>query len=104
MAEADATIEYFKKREMKALLCFLISCYRTIVSPLLHSITGPGCGCRYEPTCSQYVETAIQEHGVFKGMGLGIKRVFRCHPWGGCGFDPVPARTLADAAYQTKRI
>jgi putative membrane protein insertion efficiency factor len=48
-----------------------------------------GC-CRYEPTCSHYVEEAVCTHGFIRGMALGTRRVLRCHPWGGAGFDPVP--------------
>ena len=46
--------------------------------------------CRYLPTCSEYAMEAITRHGVGRGLRLGAKRVCRCHPWGGDGFDPVP--------------
>lgn len=48
--------------------------------------------CRYAPTCSHYTDEAIAEHGLFTGSWLGVKRICRCHPWGGHGFDPVPSR------------
>ena len=62
----------------------LIKMYQLIISPWL----GPK--CRYTPTCSHYATEALKKHGVFKGMWLAIKRISRCHPWGGSGYDPVP--------------
>ena len=49
----------------------------------------PKC-CRYEPTCSMYTYQAIEKFGIIKGIYLGTKRILRCHPWGGSGYDPVP--------------
>jgi putative membrane protein insertion efficiency factor len=46
--------------------------------------------CRYQPSCSAYAITALQRYGALKGGWLALKRIFRCHPWGGQGFDPVP--------------
>ncbi|MEL6357071.1 MAG: membrane protein insertion efficiency factor YidD, partial [Bacteroidota bacterium] len=48
--------------------------------------------CRYQPTCSHYAIEAIEKWGIFKGTWLAIKRVTRCHPWGGSGYDPVPKK------------
>jgi putative membrane protein insertion efficiency factor len=62
----------------------LIKLYQWILSPLL----GPK--CRFTPTCSQYAIEALKKHGVFKGLWLTVKRLGRCHPWGGHGYDPVP--------------
>ncbi len=62
----------------------LIKLYQTLISPLF-----PG-SCRYTPTCSQYGIEAIRKYGPFKGGGLTLKRIGRCHPWGGHGHDPVP--------------
>jgi hypothetical protein len=62
----------------------LIKLYQWIVSPML----GPK--CRFTPTCSQYAIEALKKHGVFKGLWLTVKRLSRCHPWGGHGYDPVP--------------
>ncbi len=62
----------------------LIRAYQLLLSPLL------GASCRYTPTCSQYGLEAIQKYGPFKGGWLTIKRIARCHPWGGHGHDPVP--------------
>ena len=63
---------------------FLIKIYQWIISPWL------GSKCRYTPTCSQYGIEALKKHGIFKGSWLTIKRISRCHPWGGHGHDPVP--------------
>ncbi|MBK7098525.1 MAG: membrane protein insertion efficiency factor YidD [Sphingobacteriales bacterium] len=62
----------------------LIKFYQWIISPLL----GPK--CRFTPSCSQYSLEAFKKHGVFKGFCLSLKRISRCHPWGGHGYDPVP--------------
>lgn len=68
---------------MKLLLA-LIRCYQYAISPLL------GCNCRFSPSCSNYTAEAIEKYGAFKGVGLGLKRILRCHPWHPGGFDPVP--------------
>ena len=65
-------------------LLLLIKIYQWTISPLL----GPK--CRYTPSCSHYAAEALQKHGLFKGGWLAIKRIARCHPWGGSGHDPVP--------------
>jgi len=69
---------------LKFLLIIPIKIYQILISPLL----GPH--CRFTPTCSQYAVEAIEKHGSIKGIWLAIKRIARCHPWGGCGHDPVP--------------
>jgi len=75
---------------MLFLLTAPIFLYRIAVSPVLHVLAGPGAGCRFTPTCSDYAAQAVTLHGPFKGTKLAIKRILRCHPWGGCGYDPVP--------------
>lgn len=50
--------------------------------------------CRFEPSCSHYMQQAVMTHGVLRGGWLGAKRFGRCHPWGGSGFDPVPPVVL----------
>jgi len=62
----------------------LIKCYQWIVSPWI----GPK--CRYTPSCSEYGVQALKKYGLFKGGWLTLKRISRCHPWGGHGYDPVP--------------
>ena len=69
---------------MRALLILLVRAYQVTLSPLFS-----GC-CRFEPSCSNYMIEALQRHGVFKGLYLGIRRLLRCHPFGGSGYDPVP--------------
>lgn len=65
-------------------LIILIKIYQLLISPLFPS------SCRYTPTCSHYTYEALKKYGLFKGSWLGIKRIARCHPWGGSGYDPVP--------------
>lgn len=60
--------------------------YQRYISPL----TPPA--CRYTPTCSQYAIEALQTHGALRGSWLALRRILRCHPWGGSGYDPVPPR------------
>ncbi|MBC7496288.1 MAG: membrane protein insertion efficiency factor YidD [Sphingomonadaceae bacterium] len=61
-----------------------IRAYQVVLSPLLPP------SCRFTPTCSTYAIAAIQAHGPVQGLWLGTKRICRCHPWGGSGYDPVP--------------
>jgi putative membrane protein insertion efficiency factor len=75
---------------MKTLLVLMIRVYQIVISRPLHWLAGPFGGCRFTPTCSQYCLEAVQMHGVLRGAWLGAKRILRCHPWGGCGPDPVP--------------
>ena len=63
---------------------FLILFYRKCISPF----TPPA--CRFTPTCSEYALEAFRKYGPFKGMYLTVRRILRCHPWGGSGYDPVP--------------
>jgi putative membrane protein insertion efficiency factor len=76
---------------------FLVRLYQWTVSPFLVWLGGPGTGCRFEPTCSTYVLEAVEAHGLWRGGWLGLKRLGRCHPWGGCGCDPVPSPFLTKA-------
>lgn len=70
----------------RALFIFPIRIYQWTIGPWLPS------KCAYHPTCSRYTVAAIQEWGVAKGIWMGVKRIGRCHPWGGFGHDPVPSR------------
>jgi putative membrane protein insertion efficiency factor len=62
----------------------LIRLYQITLSPYM------GRQCRYTPTCSNYALEALQKHGLLRGSWLAIKRILRCAPWGGSGYDPVP--------------
>jgi uncharacterized protein len=64
----------------------LVRGYQIMISPYFPS------SCRFTPSCSQYMIDALREHGFFKGIFLGAKRIARCHPWGGKGYDPVPKK------------
>jgi putative membrane protein insertion efficiency factor len=76
------------------ILVFAIRAYRWTISPAQVFLFGPTGGCRFTPTCSEYAMAAIREHGVTAGGWLATKRICRCHPWGGCGPDPVPKQTF----------
>ena len=65
-------------------LVVLVKFYQNCISPF----TPPS--CRYMPTCSEYALQALRKYGPFKGGWLALKRILRCHPWGGHGYDPVP--------------
>lgn len=69
---------------MKYLLLKFVRFYQVAISPMLSP------RCRYTPTCSQYAVEALQKHGACKGSMLTLRRVCRCHPFGGSGYDPVP--------------
>lgn len=73
-------------------LVTLVRGYQLAVSPALHALAGPGCGCRFTPTCSHYAIQALAEHGALHGSALAARRLLRCQPWGGSGTDPVPTR------------
>jgi len=77
---------------MKHLLIALVRAYQLTLSPFLQVVAGPGCGCRFEPSCSEYFLQALRLHGARRGSLLGLRRLARCHPWGGCGHDPVPLK------------
>lgn len=75
---------------LQHILIFAVRVYRWTISPAQLSLFGPFGGCRFTPSCSQYAMDAVQEHGAVAGAALAAKRICRCHPWGGCGPDPVP--------------
>lgn len=74
----------FVKRLLSAPFILLIKLYQWFISPL----TPPS--CRFTPTCSQYALEALRKYGPFKGGWLALRRILRCHPGGGSGYDPVP--------------
>ncbi len=70
--------------------------YRKCISPLLPP------SCRFTPTCSAYALEALRVHGAWRGSYLTLRRVLRCHPWGGCGYDPVPPGKVKSETTKTK--
>ncbi len=83
------------KNFLRKLPILLIRFYQMTLSPLL------GSNCRYQPTCSNYMIQAIEEWGIAKGLWLGLKRISRCHPWGGHGHDPVPSKKAEKTKEET---
>ncbi len=75
---------YAVSRVLTKPLIWLVRFYRLAISRWL------GGNCRFEPTCSTYAIEALQSHGALRGSWLAAKRIGRCHPWGGSGYDPVP--------------
>lgn len=77
------------RKALTGLLLALLYLYRYTISPLMHMIA-PGSGCRFTPTCSEYAVGAVRRHGPLRGGWMALKRLAKCHPWGGHGHDPVP--------------
>ena len=65
-------------------LLVIIRIYQTLISPLLPST------CRFSPTCSEYSKQSLIKYGLIKGSILSVKRILKCNPWGGNGYDPIP--------------
>jgi uncharacterized protein len=70
----------------KKIALFIIHVYQVLISPF----TGGRAACRFTPTCSEYTKQAIKKYGVIRGGWMGARRISRCRPGGGFGFDPVP--------------
>ena len=80
----------------------LIGVYRYGLSPALHAMTPLFAGgCRFTPSCSVYADEAIARHGAVRGGALAVRRLCRCHPWGGAGHDPVPPTGQAPPVRRT---
>jgi len=101
MGENGSRVNFFQY-----LLILVLRVYRAGISPLLAAVFGPlGLGCRFTPTCSQYALESVQRHGALRGAVLSVGRLCRCHPWGGCGEDPVPpTRTDRSAGILPARV
>ena len=69
---------------LQRILVGLIRFYQVAISPWTPA------SCRFQPTCSAYAREAIERHGSWRGSLLAVRRLARCHPWGGTGYDPVP--------------
>ena len=72
----------------RVLATSILHVYRIALSPLVLALFGPA--CRFEPSCSEYAQLAIQTHGICRGGYMAARRLLRCHPMGGYGYDPVP--------------
>lgn len=80
-----------RKNPLAMLAIVPVRVYQLAISPWLPV------SCRYQPTCSEYALEALRQWGLARGMGLALRRIGRCHPWGGHGYDPVPARGCGHA-------
>ncbi|HET6157385.1 MAG TPA: membrane protein insertion efficiency factor YidD [Dongiaceae bacterium] len=81
---------------VRAVLIASIRLYQWTLSPLL------GVNCRYAPSCSAYAVEAIAAHGAARGLWLALRRLLSCHPWGGSGYDPVPATRSCHHAHHSQ--
>lgn len=70
----------------KKFALFIIDVYQMLISPF----TGGKAACRFTPTCSEYTKQAIKKYGIIRGIAMGARRISRCRPGGGFGYDPVP--------------
>ena len=82
-APTDVTA-HLAARSLRCALIGAIRVYQAVFSPLLPP------ACRFEPSCSSYAIEAIARRGAVRGSWLALRRIARCHPWGGFGYDPVP--------------
>lgn len=74
----------------------LLSAYKLLLSPLCAG------SCRFQPSCADYMADAVHAHGARRGVLLGLRRLARCHPFGGHGFDPVPEKRDGDALNRSR--
>ena len=77
-------------RFLSRMVLILIRAYQAGISPMKNAFFGVAVTCRFQPTCSTYAMEAIDRHGLVCGGAMSVRRICRCHPWGGCGVDPVP--------------
>ena len=75
---------------LKSFALGLVWAWRYALSALVQALIGAPSACRFEPGCSAYAEESLRRFGVFRGAALALRRIARCHPWGGSGADPVP--------------
>ncbi|MFZ2641438.1 MAG: membrane protein insertion efficiency factor YidD [Verrucomicrobiia bacterium] len=89
---------------MSWFLIKLLRAYQLVISPALHALLPAGSGCRFTPTCSQYAMDAVRTHGAWRGLWFAAQRLARCHPWGGHGYDPVPAPDGSPTTHHESRF
>lgn len=82
----------------RRLAMLLVRAYQYLISPLL----GPR--CRFHPTCSHYALEAFEQHGLWRGGFLALRRLLRCHPWHPGGYDPVPARHAQEPSRSEEKL
>lgn len=97
MHDSSPAIAGAAARFAAAAVAALIGVYRAALSPILFAHFGPA--CRFEPTCSAYARQALAQHGLIRGGYLAARRLVRCRPAGGWGYDPVPRRTAIGAKF-----
>jgi putative membrane protein insertion efficiency factor len=82
----------------------IFALYRRVLSPMLHSLSFLRGGCAYQPTCSEYAQLALAQHGLLRGGALALWRLLRCNPFSRGGWDPVPvAESTANAPRRVPR-
>lgn len=72
---------------MNSLLINVLKFYKKFISPVLERVFGEA--CRFTPTCSEYTIMALEKFGTKRGLEVSLKRISKCHPWGGSGYDPI---------------
>jgi putative membrane protein insertion efficiency factor len=85
-------------------LIVLIAVYQRTLSPVLPVLFGPGCGCRFTPTCSHYAAGALRRHGFFGGLFLAARRLVKCTPLHPGGLDPIPSSRVRPACLKVERV
>jgi putative membrane protein insertion efficiency factor len=90
------TFPYYVAQWLSTIALAIIAVYRVALSPILFSVSG--LACRFEPTCSAYAAEAIARYGITRGAWIALKRLMKCRPLGGWGFDPLPATRCASEA------
>ena len=80
----------FLNKVVSRVLIVLVHIYRWTLSPIIHVLSGPGAGCRFHPTCSEYAITSLREKTPIEACVLIFKRLSKCHPRNSGGYDPVP--------------
>ena len=85
------------------ILVVIVRVYQLTLSPAKTYVFGESGGCRYDPSCSAYALGAVKVHGALAGSWMALKRIGRCHPWGGCGEDPVPPKSAKESPAKMAR-